>query len=65
MAARGREELEGLKQVGTCVVFRQLGTYPAAECTLCPWTTSALYEDELARKVAEHSRQHAQAAARA
>ena len=47
---------EGVAQVGTCVVFRRLGTYPAAECTLCPWVYEAIYEDDLARRVAEHSR---------
>ena len=59
---RTEEQEKGLVQIGSCVVFRQLGTYPAAECTLCPWKATALYDDDLARRVAEHSRSHAQGA---
>jgi hypothetical protein len=43
-----RPQPKGLAQIGTCVVFKRHGTYPAAECTLCTWKTEAIYEDDLA-----------------
>lgn len=59
LATRPSKDDKDLAQIGTCVVFRRLGCYPAAECTLCPWVYEAIYEDDLARRVAEHSRSHA------
>jgi hypothetical protein len=47
-----------MQQIGTCVVFKKLGTYPAAACTECGWRHESIYEDELARAVAEHSALH-------
>ncbi len=48
----------GIQQIGTCAVYKRHGCYPAASCTRCAWTTETIYEDDLARQVAEHSQSH-------
>ncbi len=47
-----------MNQIGSCVVFKRHGCYPAAECLKCAWKWESVHDDDLARFVAEHSRLH-------
>lgn len=47
-----------MQQLGTCVVFKRFGCYPAARCLQCAWEWAGVHDEEQVRVVAEHSRWH-------